>query len=144
MTRGRRARPRVLPSTQTSADFAARLVRLVKIYGRSVSALAHQIGRSEGALRKWLRGKSEPTLSDSRELCEVAGISLEWLATGHGSVFAGADLLDYIAYTLVGKASGRWRDFSRDRREEMRATAHDVVRGWIERELYVKGERHDL
>lgn len=48
----------------------------------STSASALAIGRSEGALRKWLRGKSEPAASDIRRLCETSGYSVEWVLFG--------------------------------------------------------------
>jgi transcriptional regulator with XRE-family HTH domain len=63
--------------------FAARLRLVVEAYG-SASALAKTIKRSEGAVRKWLRGESEPNVTDLRSLCEEARTSIEWLVTGRG------------------------------------------------------------
>jgi hypothetical protein len=40
--------------------------------------------RSEGALRKWLRGLSEPNVTDLRSICEITGTSVEWLVMGRG------------------------------------------------------------
>ena len=48
------------------------------------SALARAIGRSDGAIRKWLRGDSEPNVSDLRAICRASGASVEWLVTGEG------------------------------------------------------------
>ncbi len=62
-------------------DFSARLRHVVDSYG-STSALARTIQRSEGALRKWLRGQSEPSASDLRAICEVTGANVEWLVMG--------------------------------------------------------------
>ncbi len=50
----------------------------------SASSLAKAIARSEGAVRKWLRGESEPNVTDLRALCEVTRIRIEWLVTGEG------------------------------------------------------------
>jgi len=50
----------------------------------SASALAKAIGRSEGAVRKWLRGESEPNVTDLRSLCERTQTRIEWLASGQG------------------------------------------------------------
>ena len=36
-------------------------------------------------MRKWLRGKSEPNVSDLRKICEVTTTNVEWLVTGRGS-----------------------------------------------------------
>jgi hypothetical protein len=52
-------------------------------YG-STSSLARHMERSEGALRKWLRGLSEPNVTDLRAICEITGTSVEWLVMGRG------------------------------------------------------------
>jgi transcriptional regulator with XRE-family HTH domain len=46
--------------------------------------LARVIQRSEGAIRKWLRGQSEPAVSDLRAICEATGTNVEWLVMGRG------------------------------------------------------------
>jgi transcriptional regulator with XRE-family HTH domain len=63
--------------------FPARLRQVINSYG-STSALARHIDRSEGAVRKWLRGQSEPSVSDLRAICEVTQTSVEWLVMGRG------------------------------------------------------------
>jgi transcriptional regulator with XRE-family HTH domain len=63
--------------------FAARLRQVINSYGNT-SSLAREIQRSEGALRKWLRGLSEPNVSDLRTICEVTHTSVEWLVMGRG------------------------------------------------------------
>jgi transcriptional regulator with XRE-family HTH domain len=63
--------------------FPARLRQVLDSYG-STSALARDIDRSEGALRKWLRGRSEPNVTDLRAICEATGTSVEWLVMGRG------------------------------------------------------------
>jgi hypothetical protein len=68
---------------QESGGFAERLRRVVQTYG-SASALAKAIERSEGAVRKWLRGESEPNVTDLRSLCTETRTSIEWLVTGQG------------------------------------------------------------
>jgi hypothetical protein len=66
-----------------SDGFPAHLRYVVDSYG-SANALAGAIQRSEGALRKWLRGVSEPTVSDLGASCEATKPNLEWLVTGRG------------------------------------------------------------
>ena len=56
---------------------------VIDAYG-SASGLAKTIERSEGAVRKWLRGESEPNVTDLRAVCEQTGTSIEWLVTGRG------------------------------------------------------------
>src|ERR1700723_4636339 len=68
---------------QESSGFAARLREVIDAYG-SASGLAKAIDRSEGAVRKWLRGESEPNVTDLRSVCEQTQTSIEWLVTGRG------------------------------------------------------------
>jgi len=67
----------------TPDGFPARLRQVIDSYGNT-SSLAREIERSEGALRKWLRGLSEPNVSDLRAICEVTRTSVEWLVMGRG------------------------------------------------------------
>lgn len=68
---------------QEAGGFATRLRQVIKAHG-SASGLAKAIARSEGAVRKWLRGESEPNVTDLRTLCEVTQTRIEWLVTGEG------------------------------------------------------------
>ena len=68
---------------QASGGFASRLRQVIDAYG-SANSIAKAIERSEGAVRKWLRGESEPNVTDLRALCEQTHTSIEWLVTGHG------------------------------------------------------------
>jgi transcriptional regulator with XRE-family HTH domain len=70
------------PPTQED-EFPARLRQVVSSYG-STNALANHIERSEGAIRKWLRGQSEPAVSDLRAICLATNTSVEWLVMGRG------------------------------------------------------------
>lgn len=77
---------------QENSGFATRLREVIDAYG-SASGLAKAIQRSEGAVRKWLRGESEPNVTDLRSVCEQTGTSIEWLATGLGQREAQAQLV---------------------------------------------------
>jgi transcriptional regulator with XRE-family HTH domain len=79
MTEDRERRER-----QHGGGFAVRLREVVNDYG-SASTLARIIERSEGAVRKWLRGESEPNVTDLRSLCEETRTSVDWLVTGQGA-----------------------------------------------------------
>lgn len=68
---------------QEAGGFATRLRQVIKAHG-SASGLAKAIARSEGAVRKWLRGESEPNVTDLRTLCGVTQTRIEWLVTGEG------------------------------------------------------------
>jgi len=63
--------------------FAQRLRHAVALFG-GPTALARRIGRSEGAIRKWLRGESEPNVSDLRTICAACGTTADWLVNGKG------------------------------------------------------------
>jgi transcriptional regulator with XRE-family HTH domain len=58
-----------------------RLRLTIASYG-SVTATAAAMRRSEGALRKWVRGTSEPNASDLRAICELTGTRINWLIFG--------------------------------------------------------------
>jgi hypothetical protein len=66
---------------RVDADLIARLQELMDAIGSNLAA-AKAIGRSEGAVRKWLRAVSEPAASDIRRLCETSGFSAEWILFG--------------------------------------------------------------
>lgn len=61
-----------------------RLRLTIASYG-TVSATAAVMKRSEGALRKWIRGTSEPNASDLRAICELTGTRIDWLIFGENS-----------------------------------------------------------
>src|SRR5512142_875657 len=72
---------------QVTGGFAVRLRQVIDAYG-SANSIAKAIERSEGAVRKWLRGESEPNVTDLRALCQHTGTCVEWLVTGRGEAKA--------------------------------------------------------
>jgi transcriptional regulator with XRE-family HTH domain len=68
---------------QETSGFATRLREVIDAYG-SASGLAKAIDRSEGAVRKWLRGESEPNVTDLRAVCDQTGTNIEWLVANRG------------------------------------------------------------
>jgi transcriptional regulator with XRE-family HTH domain len=78
-TRGkRRFKPRL---SRVDHGLIERLIEVIDSTG-TTNAVALAIGRSEGALRKWRHGQSEPAASDIRRLCEISGYSAEWVLFG--------------------------------------------------------------
>lgn len=75
---------------QEAGGFAARLRQVLETYG-SASGLSKAIARSEGAVRKWLRGESEPNVTDLRALCQATRTRIEWLVTGEGARYTHAE-----------------------------------------------------
>ena len=90
---------------QEAGGFAARLRQVLKTHG-SASGLAKAIARSEGAVRKWLRGESEPNVTDLRTLCLVTQTRIEWLVSGEGPREAAAQS---SADTLVRESAPPYR-----------------------------------
>ena len=70
--------PDRLEGEMDQETFPARLRQAITAHGH-VTRLARAIRRSEGAVRKWLRGVSEPNVSDLRAICRVTGVNVEWL-----------------------------------------------------------------
>lgn len=68
-----------------SAAFIRRLGEIVQLCG-SVSALARGAGVSEGVIRKWLAGKSDPSRQHLLDLARAALVRPEWLLTGQAPV----------------------------------------------------------
>jgi hypothetical protein len=58
--------------------------RLNEVVGhfRSICDAARAVRRSEGAVRKWLRGEAEPGAADLRRLSELTGRSVQWMLFG--------------------------------------------------------------
>ena len=52
--------------------------------------MARDTGISEGVLRKYLAGKSDPSRARLVELAKAGSVALEWLATGEGQMDASA------------------------------------------------------
>lgn len=65
------------------AAFVERLLDTARTFG-SLNALAKASGVSEGALRKWTTGQSEPTRDRLVAIARTAGVNVAWLATGNG------------------------------------------------------------
>jgi transcriptional regulator with XRE-family HTH domain len=123
---------------QEAGGFAARLRQVLKGHG-SASGLAKAIERSEGAVRKWLRGESEPNVTDLRAISIATQTRIHWLVTGEGPREAQADseaasALDLpLLEAVIGAADTQLRvaglDLSPTRRSALIAAAYDLARG---------------
>ena len=63
-----------------------------KIGGQKAASLA--LGISIRSISSYMTGDAEPKLLISQRLAELAGVSLDWLATGEGSFNKNVDMLD--------------------------------------------------
>jgi phage repressor protein C with HTH and peptisase S24 domain len=55
----------------------------------SLRSLASKLNVSESAVRKWLKGETEPALGNLVTLANLGGVNVEWLATGEGAMRRG-------------------------------------------------------
>ena len=74
---------RKVGSEEDRAGFVARLNEAIRSFG-SANGLANAAGVSEGALRKWATGTSEPTRDRLVAIARAAAVNVAWLATGNG------------------------------------------------------------
>ena len=90
---------------QRTEGLSARLRQVVASYG-SVTSFAAAIDRSEGAVRKWLRGEAEPNATDLRLLSTATGASVEWLVSGGDLQVSASIVMRYLAYVMYQRDSG--------------------------------------
>jgi transcriptional regulator with XRE-family HTH domain len=137
---------------QEAGGFAGRLRLVLKGHG-SASSLAKAIERSEGAVRKWLRGESEPNVTDLRAICHATRTRIHWMVTGEGLRFTqpqpetapalresapafrspapGLDLLllERVLATADEQLRATGLDLSPAKRSALIAAAYDLARG---------------
>ncbi|MGH7840166.1 MAG: XRE family transcriptional regulator [Candidatus Binataceae bacterium] len=70
-------------STDVEEEFRRRLRLIMQQFG-SVADLAKAVGVSDNAIYKWVSGRGQPSMASLVNLAQAAGVSVEWLATGHG------------------------------------------------------------
>lgn len=82
-------------------NFSSRLADAVQNSGLNRSEFAKRSGVGVAALGKWLSGKLMPKSAQLLSLAKTAGVSMEWLLTGHdptpeelGLILAGNSLKD--------------------------------------------------
>lgn len=134
---------------QRTEGLPARLRQAVEYYG-SVTSIASAIDRSEGAVRKWLRGDAEPNATDLRLLSKATGASVEWLIFGGENRYGAAGLMTFLAHSLHRrdcelrqKACVRWSQLSPARRKHLEQLAHEQVGTWLSAEGIARPEGGD-
>ncbi|MGD1028175.1 XRE family transcriptional regulator [Candidatus Binatus soli] len=70
------------------SEFAARLKEAIS--GRSITAIAAELGVSRTAFHDWIAGRAAPDVITTSRLASELDISIEWLMTGRGDMRAGA------------------------------------------------------
>ena len=103
-----------------------------------VNSLAEEIGRSEGALRKWLRGQSEPNVTDLGLLSVATGVSVEWLVLGGEEQISVALVLKYLAVVTHqrdcetrNKTMVPWSELSVARKRRLEQRVRAALNAWV-------------
>lgn len=55
------------------------------------SKFASAVGVAQASLARWVKGEADPSRTNLIKIAEVAGVSLQWLATGEGEMLKGAE-----------------------------------------------------
>jgi hypothetical protein len=76
-------------TSQGAGTFADRIKVLIQRVG-SVTEIARMCGFSEGVVRSWRDGNTDPSRARCVTLAKTLGISLVWLVAGEGSIQADA------------------------------------------------------
>jgi hypothetical protein len=79
--------PRKYEAPESAATFADRIKMLIHKVG-SVTEIARSCGFSEGVVRSWRDGNTDPSRARCVTLARTLGISLVWLVAGEGSMQA--------------------------------------------------------
>lgn len=70
-------------TSELGEEFKDRVELVVKAHG-SANSFAKAMGVSEGVVRKWIKGESDPSRSNLIAIAKIGGVNLLWLATGEG------------------------------------------------------------
>lgn len=88
LTEDSKNKPQVIVGGNNSDAFGERLKLLIG--NESQRSFAQKIDVSEGTLRAWINGKSEPNVSALISLANERNVSIDWLVTGKGPMLPGA------------------------------------------------------
>jgi hypothetical protein len=78
------------------SSFASRVRAVIKISG-SVSEIARRCGFSEGVVRSWRDGNTDPSRGRCVTMAKTLGLSLVWLAAGEGPMMLDGSGEDAVA-----------------------------------------------
>jgi hypothetical protein len=78
------------PVPETGSTFADRIKLLIQRVG-SATEIARMCGFSEGVVRSWRDGNTDPSRARCVTLARTLGISLVWLVAGEGAIMPEVD-----------------------------------------------------
>ena len=85
-----RPAPEIETGTATGSTFADRIRLLIQRVG-SATEIARLCGFSEGVVRSWRDGNTDPSRARCVTLARTLGISLMWLVAGEGAILPDVD-----------------------------------------------------
>jgi DNA-binding phage protein len=85
-------------ATPMPSSFASRVRAVIKMSG-SVSEIARRCGFSEGVVRSWRDGNTDPSRGRCVTMAKTLGLSLVWLAAGEGPMMLDGSGDDAVART---------------------------------------------
>lgn len=94
--------------TVPASSFASRVRAVIKMSG-SVSEIARRCGFSEGVVRSWRDGNTDPSRGRCVTMAKTLGLSLVWLAAGEGPMMLDGSGEDTVARSESSEAT-RGRD----------------------------------
>lgn len=117
------------PLAESGTTFADRIKLLIQRVG-SVTEIARMCGFSEGVVRSWRDGNTDPSRARCVTLARTLGISLVWLVAGEGSMLdPSAVIPDDMTATVGAEAvATRHRPKLRTAADSLEASGMDVQR----------------
>jgi hypothetical protein len=116
------------PLAEPASTFADRIKLLIQRVG-SVTEIARMCGFSEGVVRSWRDGNTDPSRARCVTLARTLGISLVWLVAGEGSMLdPSAVVPDDINATSSSESITRHRSKLRAAADTLEVTGMDVQR----------------
>jgi transcriptional regulator with XRE-family HTH domain len=58
----------------------------IVLSGDNKSQIAHKIGINPVSLSRWLKGPTEPSISDAKSIAKACKVNSQWILTGEGDI----------------------------------------------------------
>lgn len=118
-----------IPLADSGTTFADRIKLLIQRVG-SVTEIARMCGFSEGVVRSWRDGNTDPSRARCVTLARTLGISLVWLVAGEGSMLDPGTVIpnDVSATSSAEAMASRHRSKPRTAADSLEASGMDVQR----------------
>lgn len=128
--------------TPTNGSFADRIRLLIQRVG-SATEIARKCGFSEGVVRSWRDGNSDPSRARCVTLARTLGISLVWLVAGEGAIQPDTtgSTSDDTTVSEVSGATSRLRQGSTATASPADSRRHEAASRLLQASLALSGHR---